>query len=236
MSMVDRYKKSGGFIQLLQVIEICGLKKREQFMSIITEESPNWADALNQKCLTYDKIISWKPEILLEVIASVNMLSFSTALKGLTSEQLSLFLNKFSHQDKSRLERTLQDINPSPAEISSSMMKVISETRNLLSTGSLKADKIDSQLVIPDDYEIMLEKNQSVTVSSSVNSSAAVGGVSVNDIVAAALNLNNSSGAGGSAEIEKLQKKLILLTKEIQNLKQENIVMKDKLEKIKKIA
>ena len=26
MSMVDRYKKSGGFIQLLQVIETCGAK------------------------------------------------------------------------------------------------------------------------------------------------------------------------------------------------------------------
>jgi hypothetical protein len=229
MGMVDRYKKSGGFLQLLQVIETCGAKKREQFMGIISEESPNWADALNQKILSYDKIIGWKPEILLEVIASVNMLSFSTALKGLTPDQLNEFLNKFSHQDKAKLERSLQDINPSPGEINSSQMKVISETRLLLSTGALKADKINPQLVIPDDYEIMIEKGPSISGASSVSLS---GGPSVNDIVSAALNLNGNS----PGEVDKLQKKLILLTKEVQTLKQENIVMKDKLDKIKKIA
>lgn len=236
MSMVDRYKKSGGFIQLLQVIETCGAKKREQFMNIITEETPTWAEALSQKGLTYDKIISWKPEILLEVVASVNMLSFSTALKGLSKEKLDDFLNKFSHQDKGRLERSLLDINPSPAEISSSQNKVISETRLLLTSGSLKADKIDPQLVIPDDYEIKLEKGP---IGASVNhatSSGVSNNSAINEIVSAALNIHNTNTPANAAEMEKLQKKLVLLSKEVQNIKQENAVLKDKLEKIKKIA
>lgn len=235
MGMVDRYKKSGGFVQLLQVMETCGAKKREQFLSIITEESPSWAEALNQKLLTYDKIISWKPEVILEIIASVNMLSFSTALKGLSPQGLADFLNKLSHQDKARLERSLQDINPSPAEISSSQMKVISETRTLLSTGSIKADKVDPKLVIPDDYEIMLEKNQTAS-SNSGSTAGASGNASINEIVTQALNLNHASNPATQAEVDKLQKKLVLLSKEIQTMKQENLVMKDKLEKIKKIA
>ena len=82
MAMVDRYKKSGGFVQLLQVLETCGAKKREQFMGIISMESPKWAEAINQKMISLEKIVSWKPEILLEILASVNKLAFAVALKG----------------------------------------------------------------------------------------------------------------------------------------------------------
>lgn len=220
--MVDRYKKSGGFLQLVQVIETCGTKKREQFMTIISEESPQWAEALNQKCLSFEKIISWKPEIILEILAAVNILSFATALKGLDQTKLAEFLAKLSHQEKKKIENQMLEMNPNPNEISSSMMKVVSETRNLLSSNGLKADKIDQDLVIPDDFESKLEKKESskaMDLSAGILSDSSTG----------------STGAG-SADVEKLQKKLILLSREMQTLKQENIVMKDKLEKIKKIA
>ncbi len=226
MSMVDRYKKSGGFLQLVQVIETCGTKKREQFMTIITEESPQWAEALNQKCLSFDKIVSWKPEILLEILATVNPLAMGTALKGLDKPKLDEFMAKLSHQEAKRLENSMKEINPNPNEISSSMMKIVSETRNMMSSNALKADKIDPNLVIPDEFESKLEKkHQSKDFDLSANI--------LSEIAAAP-----SGGGGGSsgAEVEKLQKKLILLSKEVQNLKQENILMKDKLDKIKKIA
>ncbi len=221
MSMVDRYKKSGGFLQLVQVIETCATKKREQFMSIISEESPLWAEALNQKCLSFDKIISWKPEIILEILAAVNLLSFATALKGLEKPQLEEFLAKLSHQEKKRIETQMLELNPNPNEISSSMMKVVSETRNLLSSNALKADKIDQALVIPDEFESKLEKkDKGVDLAARVLHEVSAGTVS----------------GGNNADLDKLQKKLILLSKEMQIMKQENILMKDKLDKIKKIA
>lgn len=226
MGMVDRYKKSGGFLQLLQVIETCGPKKREQFMNIITEESPNWAEELNNKCLTYEKIISWKSDFLLEIVAAVNTLSFATSLKGLNKDQLEEFFKKFSHQDRKKLESAMLEINPSPAEISSSMMKVVSETRNLFNQGSLKTDKVDPQLTIPEDFESMLEKG-----GSRGSSGVDLASISVDMPSAAGM-----SSTAATAEVEKLQKKLVLLSKEVQSLRQENVMMKDKLEKIKKIA
>jgi FliG C-terminal domain len=227
MSMVDRYKKTGGFLQLVQVIETCGTKKREQFMNIITEESPQWAEALNQKCLSFEKIISWKPEILLEILATVNPLAMGTALKGLEKPKLDEFMAKLSHQESKKLENSMKEINPNPNEISSSMMKVVSETRNLMTSNALKADKIDPNLVIPDEFESKLEKkHQSKDFDLSANI--------LSDIAIASP--GGGGGGSGGAEVEKLQKKLILLSKEVQNLKQENILMKDKLDKIKKIA
>src|SRR4051812_45992355 len=103
MAMVDRYKKSGGFVQLIQVIETCSPKKREQFMTIITEESPTWAEALIQKSISFEKILGWKAEVLLEILASVNLLSFSAALKSLSPEALEAFLQKLSHQERKKL-------------------------------------------------------------------------------------------------------------------------------------
>lgn len=238
MAMVDRYRKSGGFVQLLQVLETCGPKKREQFMGIISQESPQWAEAIVQKSLNYEKILSWPPEHLLEVV-TVNMLSFATALKGLAPDQLSKFLSKFAHQDKGRIEKAMVDLNPGAPEIAASQMKVITDTRNLLVTGGLKAEKIDPSLVIPHEFEATLQKGgSSLSSAFGVGSESASGGsAAVNEIVAAALNHNaTASSPTTAAEVEKLQKKLTLLSKEFQTLKQENLILKDKLEKIKKIA
>jgi len=237
MAMVDRYRKAGGFVQLLQVIETCGPKKREQFMGIISQESPNWAEAINQKSLNYEKILSWPPEFLLEVV-TVNMLSFATALKGLQPVQLTTFLSKFAHHDKGKIEKAMVDLSPGIPEISASQMKVITDTRNLMISGALKAEKIDPNLVIPHEFEATLQKGGSSSISSGGGAdTSSSGSAAVNDIVAAALNHNaNSTSTTTAAEVEKLQKKLTLLSREFQTLKQENLILKDKLDKIKKIA
>jgi hypothetical protein len=153
------------------------------------------------------------------------MLSFSAALKSLNSEQIESFLQKLSHQDRKKFETSLSESNVNPNEIAASVMKVISETRNLLVQGSLKADKIDAQLVIPDDFESGLEKNEQSRQSGTVLSFDSPN-----------LNFNTPSSSSTASDVDKLQKKLVLLTKEVQNLKSENQVMKDKLDKIKKIA
>lgn len=222
MAMVDRYKKSGGFVQLIQVIETCNPKKREQFMNIITEESPIWAEALNQKSLSFDKIVNWKADVLLDVVASVNSLALSAALKSLSPETLAMFLEKLSHQERRKFETYLAEANPNPNEIASSVLKVVSETRLLMIQGTLKADKIDVNLVIPEEFESMLEKGEQRQAGSVAIETTQTG--------------FNAGAANSSADMDKLQKKVILLSKELQTLKQENLVMKDKLDKIKKIA
>lgn len=227
MAMVDRYKKSGGFVQLIQVIETCSPKKREQFMTIISDESPAWAEALNQKSISFEKILSWKSEVLLEVLAVVNPLAFSAALKSLTPEALDAFFQKLSHQEKRKIETLMQENSQDANGIASSVMKVISETRALLVQGTLKADKIDANLVIPEEFESLLEKG---------DQSKQAGAVLSFEGPSSASAIGNGNPAAATAEIDKLQKKLLLMSKELQSLKQENIVMKDKLEKIKKIA
>ena len=103
MAMVDRYTKSGGFVQILQVIETLGPKKQEQFMNIIKEETPAWSSAIQSKMLTFERITSWNSEALLEIIANVNPLAFVTALKSLNLEKYNLFCEKLSAQEKRKI-------------------------------------------------------------------------------------------------------------------------------------
>lgn len=156
MAMIDRYKKSGGFVQLLKVIETSGKTKREQLMTIIRAETPQWADAIEQKSLTFNRILSWSPEIVLDVLSRISHLPFATALKSLTDDEYQVFLSKLSHQEKRKIDIVYAEIKPSPVEISSSVFKIVGETRDLITTGILKVDKFDSELFIPNNFETNL--------------------------------------------------------------------------------
>lgn len=274
--MVDRYKKSGGFIQLLQVIETCAPKKREQFMTIIANETPKWAEAINEKMLSYEKILAWKPEALMEITAQVNGLALVTSLKSLNDEQLKAFMDKLSHQEKRKIEQQLIDIKPDANQISSCVVKVVSETRNLFISGTLKYDKVDPSLAIPEGIENKIDNgslNSATTmrpkstitntesVSPSANTENAASGFSDASPVPSSVNFNtnshnsgaNSSNANTSSanvndnyaqaiaastagDTDHLRRKVIELTQQLNTLKKENLLMKDKLDKIKKIA
>lgn len=228
MAMVDRYKKSGGFIQLLQVIETCGPKKREQFMKIINEETPRWGEAIQAKMLSFEKILSWQPEAIMEITAQMNPLAFGTALKSLPQEKFDEFSAKLGPQERRKFEQLYKEGSPAPNEISACLMKVINETRLLFAAGTLKFDKIDPELTIPDEIESKLEKG-------SLGSSSSGGNRTAEDIVKEA---SASSGIqlGNPNEVDSLRRKIVELNNVVMALKKDNISMKDRLDKIKKIA
>ena len=66
MSMIDRYRKKGGFVQLLNLIETMGKDKQEKFLKMIGDESPNWSVEIRKRLLSIDKILSWNPSYLAE--------------------------------------------------------------------------------------------------------------------------------------------------------------------------
>ena len=44
--MIDRYKKKGGFIQLLNLLETSSKAKQDQFLGLISQESKIWESEL----------------------------------------------------------------------------------------------------------------------------------------------------------------------------------------------
>lgn len=229
MAMVDRYKKSGGFIQLLQVIETCGPKKREQFMKIINEETPRWGEAIVAKMLSFEKILSWKPEAIMEITAQMNPLAFGTALKSLPQEKFDEFAAKLGPQERRKFEQLYKEGTPAPNEISACLVKVINETRLLFAAGTLKFDKIDPDLIIPDEIESKLERG-------SLSGGPSSGGNRTAEDVVKEASASSGIQLGNPNEVDSLRRKIVELNNVVMALKKDNTSMKDKLDKIKKIA
>lgn len=230
MAMLDRYKKKGGFLQLLQLIETSPKAKQEQFLSLIASESPAWEEALKRKAITADKILSWQPEILAEIVTRLPLLTVSVILHGMNSDEVERVISALPPITRRKITDGIAEVNPNPGEKASCLMKMQSEVRGYISQGILKLDKIDPELAIPENIEDILGTHFAT--------------LSLEDLDGIKQETNkiaqSPSGASDATvhqqEIEFLKRKVNLLVGEVNALKQENIVLKDKLAQIKKIA
>lgn len=161
MGMLDRYKKKGGFVQLLMLIESSGRQKQDQFLALIAQESPTWENAIRQKCLSLEKILGWEESHLREVLTRVQPLTLATALGGMGKEKSEAILSCLSGAEQRKIQQIVDESRATPAEISTCVLKIVAETRAFATSGIIKLDKIDSALVIPENIEEQLQSADS---------------------------------------------------------------------------
>lgn len=238
MGMLDRYKKKGGFTQLLTLIETSGKAKQEQFLKLIAEESPVWEDAIRKKSLSLDKILSWNSMYLSEVISRVQPLTLATAFRGLPKDRLESVLSCLSVSDRRKIMQAMDESNPTPAEISTCIMKFLTETRGLIHGGILKMDKVDPELAIPDNFEDQLN---SAVLTKALGTAMGSEPIPSED-KPGELNFDgprrhqDPHAEHNKEEVEFLKKRVNQLSHENTALKQEVAVLRGKLDQIKKIA
>lgn len=224
MSSIQRYKKSGGFFQLLSLIETFGAQKREKFLEMIEAESPAWAQGLRDKMLSIERILSWPDQVTIEVVKGLPTKNMAVVLRGLKEEQRARMLVFFTAADKRRLDDAQVD-EPKPEEITANMVKLLEMARKMLVQGELRAEKFDEGLIIPEEYEAKLEamsgQAYAARVASGVTSPAAA---------------SPAGDASGGYELQHLQRTLACVVKENKTLKDEVRVLREKLEQIRKIA
>src|SRR5687767_4705782 len=133
MSMLSRYQKSGGFVQLIQLIETCGKQKQDNFLGMIEKEDVRWAQAIKDKMLSMEKILAWDDNVVAEIAGRLQELTLATALHGLTPSQCERLLRTYSHSQKRNIEDLKNSKAPNPAEISSAYIKILQEVRNMIS-------------------------------------------------------------------------------------------------------
>jgi len=262
MSMIDRYRKKGGFVQLLNLIETTGKDKQEKFLKMIGDESPIWESEVRKRLLTVDKVLGWNPTYLAEIFPRVAPIQLAMLVGGLPPDKAEKFMTVLTYKEKRYVEETLKDKKPSPGETSSGLMKLFSEIRKMEAEGSLKFEKFDPDMVIPEEIEEKLGKGvavfQMTPLSPSAdhshqNQSSPSGnhssGHSANGHTNGSHSSTSPSGgvvaaspsAGGvptnlAEELTTLRRKLVQLTQENHKLQQDNTTMKEKLDQIKKIA
>lgn len=231
MGMIDRYKKKGGFLQLLNLIETTPPAKAEKFLSMIAEESPIWEAEIRRKSLSIKRLTTWSQTTLMELMPRLTPNVIGSAICGLSPEEQQAFFNALSHSEKRKVEDYLKETKPNPGESASCQMKFINEVRTMISQGTLKLEKIDPDLVIPENIEDNLASG---VMSSPANFELPAHGTS--SMLAPIQTSSASVSAGSSEELSMLRKKLVNMTQENQMLKQQLQVMKDKIDAVRKAA
>lgn len=235
MSSLSRYKKSGGFFQLLSLIETFGPQKREKFIEMIEQESPVWAKALRDKILTIDRVFTWPDQIVTEVFKRLPPKSQAYALTGLKNEYRAKVEQFLSTSEKRRLDDVLSESQPKPDEVASTMVKLLEVSRQMLKDREIHAEKFDDGLLIAEDFETKLEAEAVGFTPPPPATSEPETPVHHREV-----QMPPPSAAGGtsdhSAEVYQLQKNLATVLKENKTLKDEVKLLRGKLEQIKKIA
>jgi len=238
MSSLQRYKKTGGFTQLLSLIESFPPQKKEKFLEVVEAESPVWAQALREKMLTLERIFSWPDSVVADVFRQVSAKTMAFFIFGCTNEQKVRFKLYFSAAELRRMDDLLTQSTPKTEEVSSTHMKVVETARRMITDRELTLDSFDPGLIIPEDFEATLELQEKPTPSGRRSASAMnsnLHAVAANQS-ASATAIMSVTGSVSASELAQLQNTLNMVLRENRMLKEELKLLHDKLDQIRRIA
>jgi hypothetical protein len=235
MGILDRYKKRGGFNQLLLLLESSTYIKQEKFLKLISIESPVWESALRKRMITMARIQSWDSANLFEIVSRIQPEVLAYALHGDSESKVKHIISSLSPILQRKIKNLMGEMAPTPSEKEARIQKMISDIRDHVSKGLIKMDKIDQDAVVEDNLEnllvsqtpsIKVEHPSFQTVAPEIGSSSSVGLEGLKEFK----NIVNEQEV-----VASLQHKIRILQSELDSLKSENLLIKEKLEKIRRI-
>lgn len=150
MSMLLRFKKLGGFEQLLIIVESSPQKRRDQFIRLIEQESPETAELIQNKMLTVEKIFSLDVSALGDVMKGLEPHILGILLKGQSPVLIEKAIATFTHGKRRELESMLENNDATPDEIEAANLKLITTVRSMIRNSELPIRKIAPELDITD--------------------------------------------------------------------------------------
>lgn len=227
MSTLARFKKKGGFGQLLQLIETSGTQKREKFLALIEAEDPRWANAVREKSISMEMILSTNQNTLAEIFSRIRELTIATAAHGFGFARLTPILPLLNPQQRRQIQEIYDGKKPSEAEVNACYISILTEVRKLIDSQTIKAESLSPNLKIEEGYEEKLISGTLVGPSITVDAS---------EVEALQVENNKEGFDKLTQENYNLRLKVKALTKENEVLRQQSGELIAKIEKIVKIA
>ena len=151
MSILARYKKRGGFRQLLELIETSTPEKQSKLLKVIEQEDAEMASQVQAKTLTSEKVLNWKPETLFQILRKMPQQYATIVCKQMPEE---LYHNVIEHYDlRARKEFEHEMANtkdPLPSEIIAAFGNMFKIIRQLDEDREIILSQIDPSLRIPE--------------------------------------------------------------------------------------
>jgi flagellar motor switch protein FliG len=150
MSMLARYRKPGGFEQLLSLIETRDSKKRDQLLKVIEQESPNTAECLRQKMLTIERVFSWDTLELKVIISEVPEKVLALACHGLGSEAREIVRGNLMRVQVDEFDSYFDGVKPPQGQIEAAFIHIVQKVREMDKKGAIALDQIEPDLTTRD--------------------------------------------------------------------------------------
>jgi len=150
MSMLMRYRKTGGFQQLLTLLETCSPNRRAQLMNAIQAEDPGWAALLKTKILTLEKVFTWDPLFISEVTVRVPPRLLATAIHGLGPDAFAKATHTMTHMQKREMQTLADELRPTAGEVETARMKIIATVRELERNQEIDLNRVDPSVSVRD--------------------------------------------------------------------------------------
>ncbi len=128
MSVLARYRKPGGFKQLLQLIETSQPVKQQKLLEAVEKEDPSWANLIREKKITREMVLSWDIQHLVVIFEHMTPRHSACLLKVIEEEKFKACAAMF-RPEKYRDLKMLMDDTAEPSE-----GEVISAGNNMLET------------------------------------------------------------------------------------------------------
>ncbi len=148
--MLARYRKQGGFQQLLLLLETCTAPKRDQLMKLIQAEDPSWAKLINTKMVTIEKVYSWDAIQVAEVTTQLAPRTLAILLHGLPKEFFDKSIVAMTPLKQREIQSLFEEQTPTPGEVEAARIKLLTKVRELEDSGRLNLAQIDPSLSIRD--------------------------------------------------------------------------------------
>ena len=138
--MLARYKKGGGIVELVKLVEDSSEPKRSQLMAMIRTEDPEFAARVEAKIFNFDKLKTLPEGLLAEIIGETPPKFVALGTFGEAPEFVVLVekcLGKNFNEYKEEREN-LKAAPPPLPQIESGRRKIIAEARKLEASGKIK--------------------------------------------------------------------------------------------------
>lgn len=140
MSMLDRYKKGNGLLDLVKLIEDSAEPKRSQLMNMVKAEDPEFYARVAARVLSWDKIRSLPEGIFAEIVGATPpkfiamvLITESDAFVMTVEKSLGKAYNEYKQE-----KENFKGAPPTPSQVEAARRKMMSEARKLDSAGTIK--------------------------------------------------------------------------------------------------
>lgn len=140
MSMLARYKKGGGIIELVKLIEDSAEPKRSQLLNMVRTEDATFAAQVEARIFNYEKLRSLPENILAEIVANTPPKFVALSIFGEDPAFVTLVercLGKNFSEYKAEKDIIIS-APPTPQQAEAARRKMIAEARKLEAAGAIK--------------------------------------------------------------------------------------------------